>query len=51
MTPVDLTLLPEYLKQQRWFSGKAWPIKSVTVVDQGCTRGRGLPAHPLPAHP
>lgn len=33
MTPVDLTRLPEYLKQQRWFAGKAWPIKSVGVVD------------------
>ncbi|HYI02228.1 phosphotransferase [Hyalangium sp.] len=33
MTPVDLTHLPEYLKQQRWFSGKAWPIKSVGVLD------------------
>ena len=33
MTPVDLTKLPDYLKQQRWFSGKAWPIKSVAVVD------------------
>jgi maltokinase len=33
VTPVDLTKLPEYLKQQRWFSGKAWPIKSVSVVD------------------
>jgi maltokinase len=33
MTPVDLTRLPEYLKQQRWFSGKAWPIKSVSVID------------------
>ncbi|MDY7231511.1 phosphotransferase [Hyalangium rubrum] len=33
MTPVDLTKLPDYLKQQRWFSGKAWPIKSVSVVD------------------
>ncbi len=33
MTPVDLTRLPDYLKQQRWFSGKAWPIKSVSVVD------------------
>lgn len=33
MTPVDLTRLPEFLKQQRWFSGKAWPIKSVSVVD------------------
>jgi trehalose synthase-fused probable maltokinase len=30
---VDLTKLPDYLKQQRWFSGKAWPIKSVSVVD------------------
>jgi maltokinase len=33
MTPVDLTRLPEYLKQQRWFAGKAWPIKSVGVID------------------
>ncbi len=33
MTPVDLTQLPEFLKQQRWFAGKAWPIKSVSVVD------------------
>jgi len=33
VTPVDLTKLPDYLKQQRWFSGKAWPIKSVAVVD------------------
>jgi maltokinase len=33
VTPVDLTKLPEYLKHQRWFSGKAWPIKSVSVVD------------------
>ncbi|ADO71951.1 maltokinase N-terminal cap-like domain-containing protein [Stigmatella aurantiaca] len=33
MTPVDLTKLPEYLKHQRWFAGKAWPIKSVSVVD------------------
>ncbi|WP_224363015.1 phosphotransferase [Hyalangium versicolor] len=32
-TPVDLAKLPEYLKHQRWFSGKAWPIKSVSVVD------------------
>ncbi|MBN1205073.1 MAG: phosphotransferase [Myxococcaceae bacterium] len=33
MTPVDLTRLPDYLKQQRWFSGKAWPIKAVSVLD------------------
>lgn len=33
MTTLDLTKLPEYLKHQRWFSGKAWPIKSVSVVD------------------
>lgn len=32
-TPVDLTKLPEFLKQQRWFAGKAWPIKSVSAVD------------------
>lgn len=32
-TPVDLTKLPDYLRQQRWFAGKAWPIKSASVVD------------------
>jgi maltokinase len=32
-TPIDLTLLPDYLRNQRWFAGKAWPIKSVSVVD------------------
>jgi trehalose synthase-fused probable maltokinase len=30
---LDLTKLPDYLKHQRWFSGKAWPIKQVGVVD------------------
>ncbi|MCP3161884.1 maltokinase N-terminal cap-like domain-containing protein [Myxococcus qinghaiensis] len=33
MTTLDLTKLPEYLKSQRWFAGKAWPIKQVAVVD------------------
>ncbi|MBN9685497.1 MULTISPECIES: phosphotransferase [unclassified Corallococcus] len=33
MTPLDLTKLPDFLKAQRWFAGKAWPIKSVSVVD------------------
>ena len=32
-TPIDLTKLPDYLRAQRWFAGKAWPIKSVSVVD------------------
>ena len=32
-TPIDLTRLPDYLRAQRWFAGKAWPIKSVSVVD------------------
>ncbi|HLM43077.1 MAG TPA: sugar phosphotransferase, partial [Myxococcaceae bacterium] len=32
-TPIDLTRLPDYLRNQRWFAGKAWPIKSVEVVD------------------
>ncbi|MDQ3266268.1 MAG: phosphotransferase [Myxococcota bacterium] len=30
---VDLTKLPEYLQAQRWFAGKAWPIKRVELVD------------------
>ncbi|GHG96312.1 phosphotransferase [Comamonas sp. JC664] len=33
MNALDLTKLPDYLKHQRWFSGKAWPIKHVTVID------------------
>ena len=33
MMTLDLTKLPDYLKHQRWFSGKAWPIKHVSVVD------------------
>ncbi|MBJ6765616.1 phosphotransferase [Myxococcaceae bacterium JPH2] len=33
MTSLDLTKLPDFLKSQRWFAGKAWPIKSVNVVD------------------
>lgn len=32
-TAIDLTKLPDYLRGQRWFAGKAWPIKSVTTVD------------------
>ncbi|MCY1078410.1 phosphotransferase [Archangium lansingense] len=32
-TPIDLTKLPDYLRNQRWFAGKAWPIKSVSVMD------------------
>ncbi|OJT24497.1 sugar phosphotransferase [Archangium sp. Cb G35] len=31
--PIDLTKLPDYLRNQRWFAGKAWPIKAVSVVD------------------
>ncbi|MFL5354909.1 maltokinase N-terminal cap-like domain-containing protein [Archangium sp.] len=32
-TPIDLTKLPDYLRNQRWFGGKASPIKSVSAVD------------------
>ncbi len=32
-TSIDLTKLPDHLRAQRWFAGKAWPIKSVSVVD------------------
>jgi maltokinase len=32
-TPIDLSRLPDYLRNQRWFAGKVWPIKSVAVVD------------------
>jgi maltokinase len=41
VTPVDLTKLPEYLKHQRWFAGKAWPIKSVSVVDHVTLEAEG----------
>src|SRR5688572_13490517 len=40
MKHVDLTQLPDYLSQQRWFGGKAWPIKAVRVLDQA-TLGAG----------
>ena len=33
MNPVELAHLPEYLKSRRWFGGKAWPIKQVSLVD------------------
>lgn len=33
MNRVDLEKLPEFLLAQRWFGGKAWPIKSVAVID------------------
>lgn len=32
-SPIDLSKLPDHLRAQRWFAGKAWPIKSVSVVD------------------
>ncbi|XXF81286.1 phosphotransferase [Myxococcaceae bacterium GXIMD 01537] len=41
MTPVDLTKLPEYLKHQRWFGGKAAPIRSVEVVDHATVDSPG----------
>ncbi|WP_141617196.1 phosphotransferase [Myxococcus sp. AB036A] len=41
MTTLDLTKLPEYLKHQRWFSGKAWPIKHVTVMDHAAVESGG----------
>jgi trehalose synthase-fused probable maltokinase len=32
-SPVNLAQLPDYLRKQRWFAGKAWPIKHVSVLD------------------
>lgn len=32
-SPVSLIDLPDYLRQQRWFGGKAWPIKGADVLD------------------
>ncbi len=42
MKRVDLSILPEYLKSRRWFAGKAWPIKSTSVIDHAslATTGR-----------
>ena len=31
--PVELAALPEFLQAQRWFAGKAEPIKDVMVID------------------
>lgn len=39
---VDLMKLPEYLKAQRWFAGKAWPIKHVEIVDHAEIPGARL---------
>ena len=33
MDRVDLTKVPDFLRQQRWFAGKAQPIESVSLVD------------------
>src|SRR6478609_4904634 len=33
MHRVDLNKLPEYLKKQRWFGGKAFPITNIAVAD------------------
>lgn len=33
MIPVDLERLPDYLQAQRWYGGKAWPVKSIQLVD------------------
>ncbi|NVJ04544.1 phosphotransferase [Myxococcus sp. AM001] len=41
MMTLDLTKLPDYLKHQRWFSGKAWPIKHVTVMDHATIESGG----------
>ncbi|WP_426752115.1 maltokinase N-terminal cap-like domain-containing protein [Myxococcus sp. Y35] len=41
MNSLDLTKLPDYLKHQRWFSGKAWPIKHVTVMDHATIESGG----------
>ncbi len=30
---VDLEKLPAYLQSRRWFGGKAWPIKAVSVLE------------------
>lgn len=31
---LDMSLLAEFLQARRWFAGKAWPIKSVQIVER-----------------
>lgn len=33
MSALDLTLLPAYLKEQRWFSGKAAAVKNISLIE------------------
>jgi len=33
MKGIDLAKLPDFLVAQRWFGGKAWPIKNVELLD------------------
>ena len=33
MKGIDLSKLPAFLMNQRWFGGKAWPIKNVEVLE------------------
>ncbi|MGQ0507491.1 MAG: phosphotransferase [Myxococcaceae bacterium] len=42
MNSVELEKLPTYLQARRWFGGKAWPIKSVSVLEHAqLPNGRG----------
>lgn len=33
MMHADLSQFPDFLRSRRWFAGRAWPIKRVSVVD------------------
>lgn len=39
----DLTQLPTFLQTRRWFAGKAWPIKNVSLVDHAHLTAEGSP--------
>ncbi len=43
MKQADLSLLPEYLTTRRWFAGKAWPVKHVSLVDSATLQASGRP--------
>jgi len=46
MKGIDLSKLPDFLVAQRWFGGKAWPIKHVEVLDHAelpSAEGGGAP--------
>jgi maltokinase len=44
MIGIDVTKIPDYLRSRRWFGGKAWPIRSVQVLDHALIGRDGHPS-------